>query len=159
MRASIRTSLLRILSATALAVAAVGSTDPALAGMRMGGRGGFHGGGFGGFHGGGFGGFHGGGFGGRGFAGRGFHHGFGFRDRRFGFAGFGGWGGYGYYCDPYWWSVNPWLCSTEPIRFVGLVEARGEPNARQIRLKAKGTDRPLRLFALAGRRSRWCCRG
>ena len=71
----------------------------------------FHGGGFGGggFHGGfGGGGFHGGGFGGRGFAGRGFHHGFGFRDRRFAFVGFGGWGGY--YCDPYWWSVNPYLC-------------------------------------------------
>jgi hypothetical protein len=124
MRTSIRTSILRVLSATALAVAVVGSTGPASAGMRAGGGGGFHGGGggfhgggggfhgggFGGFHGGGFGGFHGGGFGGRGFAGRGFHHGFGFRDRRFAFGGFGGWGGYGNYCDPYWWSVNPWLC-------------------------------------------------
>ncbi len=131
MRTSIRTSILRVLSATALAIAVVGSTDPASAGMRMGGGGGFHGGGFGGggfhgggfggggfhgggfggggFHGGGFGGgFHGGGFGGRGFAGRGFHHGFGFRDRRFAFGGFGGYGGY--YCDPYWWSVNPYLC-------------------------------------------------
>src|ERR1700690_297705 len=94
MRTSIRTSMLRVLSATALAIAVVGSTDPASAGMRMGGGGGFHGGrfgggGFGGFHGGGFGGgfggFHGGGFGGRGFAGRGFFHpGFGFRGRRFG---------------------------------------------------------------------------
>ena len=57
MRTSIRTSILRILSATALAVAVVGSTGPASAGMRMGGGGGgFHGGGFGG------GGFHGGGF-------------------------------------------------------------------------------------------------
>jgi hypothetical protein len=122
MRTSIRTSILRVLSATALAIAVVGSTDPASAGMRMGGGGGFHGGGFGGggfhgggfgggFHGGGFGGFHGAGFGGRGFAGRGFHHGFGFRDRRFAFGGFGGWGGWGgYYCDPYWWSVNPYLC-------------------------------------------------
>jgi hypothetical protein len=61
MRTSIRTSILRVLSATALAIAVVGSTDPASAGMRMGGGGGFHGGGFGG----------------RGFAGRGFHHGFG----------------------------------------------------------------------------------
>jgi hypothetical protein len=113
MRTSIRTSMLRILSATALAVAVVGSTGPASAGVRAGGGGGFHGGGFGGFHGGGFGGrgfggFHRGGFGGRGFAGRGFHRGFGFRDRRFAFGGFGGWGGY--YCSPYWWSVNPYLC-------------------------------------------------
>jgi hypothetical protein len=121
MRTSIRTSILRVLSATALAIAVVGSTDPASAGIRAGGGGGFHGGGFGGggfhgggfggFHGGGFGGFHGGGFGGRGFAGRGFRRGFGFRDRRFGFAGFGGFGGWGgYYCNPYWWSVNPYLC-------------------------------------------------
>ena len=119
MRTSIRTSILRVLSATALAIAVVGSTDPASAGMRMGGGGGFHGGGFGGggfhgggfgggFHGGGFGGFHGAGFGGRGFAGRGFHHGFGFRDRRFAFGGGPGWGGY--YCNPYVWSVNPWIC-------------------------------------------------
>jgi hypothetical protein len=107
MRTSIRTAMLRVLSATALAVAVVGSTGPASAGMRAGGGGGFHGGG-GGFHGGGFGGFHGGGFGGRGFAGRGFHRGFGFRDRRFAFGGFGGWGGYG--CSPYWWSVNPYMC-------------------------------------------------
>ena len=43
MRTSIRTSILRVLSATALAVAVVGSTDPASAGMRMGGGGGgFH---------------------------------------------------------------------------------------------------------------------
>ena len=92
MRTSIRTSILRVLSSSALAVAVVGSTGPASAGMRAGGGGGFHGGGFGG----------------RGFAGRGFHHGFGFRDRRFAFGGFGGWGGYG--CSPYWWSVNPYLC-------------------------------------------------
>jgi hypothetical protein len=105
MRTSIRTSILRVLSATALAIAVVGSTDPASAGMRAGGGGGFHGGGFGDFHGGGFGGR---GFGGRGFAGRGFHRGFGFRDRRFAFGGFGGWGGYG--CSPYWWSVNPYMC-------------------------------------------------
>ena len=59
MRTSIRTSILRVLSATALAVAVVGSTGPASAGMRAGGGGGFHGGG--GFRGGGFGGFHGGG--------------------------------------------------------------------------------------------------
>ena len=108
MRTSIRTSILSVLSATALAIAVVGSNDPASAGIRAGGGGGFHGGGF---HGGGFGGFHGAGFGGRGFAGRGFHRGFGFRDRRFAFGGFGGFGGYGgYYCDPYWWSVNPYLC-------------------------------------------------
>ena len=95
MRTSIRTSILRVLSATALAIAVVGSTDPASAGMRMGGGGGFHGGGFGG----------------RGFAGRGFFHpGFGFRGRRFAFVGFGGWGGWGGWCNPYWWSVNPWLC-------------------------------------------------
>jgi hypothetical protein len=126
MRTSIRTSILRVLSATALAIAVVGSTDPASAGMRAGGGGGFHGGGFGGggfhgggfggggfggFHGGGFGGFHGAGFGGRGFAGRGFHRGFGFRNRFAFGGGFGGWGGWGgYYCNPYWWSVNPYMC-------------------------------------------------
>jgi hypothetical protein len=106
MRTSIRTSLLRVVTATALAVSVVGSTGPASAGMRAGGGGGFHGGGgFGGFHGGGFGGR---GFGARGFADRGFHHGFGFRDRRFAFVGGPGWGGY--YCNPYVWSVNPWMC-------------------------------------------------
>jgi hypothetical protein len=46
MRTSIRTSILRVLSAAALAVAVVGATGPASA-MRAGG-GGFHGGGFGG---------------------------------------------------------------------------------------------------------------
>jgi hypothetical protein len=96
MRRSIRTSILRVLSAAALAVAVVGSTGPASA-MRAGG-GGFHGGA--GFHGG-------GGFGGHGFANRGFHHGFVFRGRRFAFVGSPGWGGY---CSPYWWAVNPWLC-------------------------------------------------
>ena len=108
---SIRTSILRVLSATALAIAVVGSTDPASAGTRMGG-GGFHGGGFGhedilahayaqcrGFH------------GGHGFANRGFDHRFGFRGQRFVFVGSPGWGGYyGSYCSPYWWAVNPWLC-------------------------------------------------
>ena len=92
------TSILRVLSATALAIAVVGSTDPASAGMRMGG-GGFHGGGFGGFH------------GGHGFANCGFDHRFGFRGQRFVFVGSPGWGGYyGSYWSPYWWAVNPWLC-------------------------------------------------
>jgi hypothetical protein len=87
--------MLRVLSATTLAVAVVGSTGPASAGMRAGGGGGFHGGGFGG----------------RGFAGRGFHRGFGFRNRFAFGGGFGGWGGWGgYYCNPYWWSVNPYMC-------------------------------------------------
>ena len=94
MRTSIRTSILGVLSAAALAVAVVGATGPASA-MRAGG-GGFHGGGF---HGGGF---HGGGFAGHGFANRGFH-----RGRGFAFGGSPGWGGY---CSPYWWAVNPWLC-------------------------------------------------
>jgi hypothetical protein len=84
MRTSIRTSILRVLSAAALAVAVVGATGPASA-MRAGG-----------------GGFHGGGFGGHGFANRGFH-----RGRSFAFGGSPGWGGY---CSPYWWAVNPWLC-------------------------------------------------
>jgi hypothetical protein len=88
MRTSIRTSPLRVLTATALAVAVVGSTGPAWAGMRTGGGGGFHGGDFGGR-----------GFGARGFADRGFHPGFGFLDRRFAFGGGPGWGGY--YCNPY----------------------------------------------------------
>jgi len=106
MRTSIRISILRVLSATALAVALVGSTGPVSAGIRTGG-GGFHGGGFGSFGGHGIG----GGFPGHGFADHGFHHGFGFRGRRFAFVGFPGWGGYyGYYCSPYWWAVNPWLC-------------------------------------------------
>jgi hypothetical protein len=90
MRTSIRTSILRALSAAALAVAVAGSTDPASA-MRAGGGGGFHGGGFGG----------------HGFANRGFHHGFVSRGRGFAFGGSPGWGGY---CSPYWWAVNPWLC-------------------------------------------------
>ena len=88
MRTSIRTSILRVLSAAALAVAVVGSTGPASA----------HGGG---------GGFHGGGFGGHGFANRGFHHGFVHHGRGFAFGGSPGWGGY---CSPYWWAVNPWAC-------------------------------------------------
>jgi hypothetical protein len=97
MRTSIRTSILRVLSAAALAVAVAGSTGPASA---HGGGGSFHGGG--GFHGGGF---HGGGFGGHGFANRGFHQRF--RGRGFAFGGSPGWGGY---CSPYWWAVNPWAC-------------------------------------------------
>ena len=92
MGTSIRTSILRVLSAAALAVAVGGSTGPASA-MHAGG-GGFHGGGFGGF-------------GGHGFANRGFHHGFVSRGRGFAFVGSPGWGGY---CSPYWWAVNPWLC-------------------------------------------------
>jgi len=112
MRTSKMTSILRVISATALAVAVAGSVVPASAGVRMGG-GGFGGGGF---HGGGFGGpgFAGRGFNGgfgRGFAGRGFHHGFFFRGQRFVVVGSPGWGGYySYYCSPYWWAVNPWLC-------------------------------------------------
>jgi hypothetical protein len=105
MRASIKTTLAGVLTATALAVATIGGAAPASAHM-------FHGGGgFGhGFAGRGFGGF-GHGFAGRGF-GRGFGHGFAGRGYARGYGGYGGYGGYygGYYCDPYWLLINPLMC-------------------------------------------------
>ncbi len=93
MRASIKTTLAGVLTATALTVATIGGAAPASAHM-------FHGGG-------GFG--H--GFAGRGF-GRGFGHGFAGRGYARGYGGYGGYGGYygGYYCDPYWLLINPLMC-------------------------------------------------
>jgi hypothetical protein len=110
MRASIKSTVAGILTATGLALAPVGAATPASANTFHGG-GGFQGGGFhgGGLHGG-FAGGHFGGFGGRHF-GAGFGRGYGGYGGYGGYRGYAGYGGYGGYpCNPYWVLVNPLMC-------------------------------------------------
>jgi hypothetical protein len=125
MRTSKMTSLLGVLSATVLAVAVAGSVVPASAAIRMGG-GGFHGGGFG-----------------RPTLAAGLIAGsriatfvadLAFGDSALYSWDFPGWVPYyGYYCSPYWRSVNPWIRLVGPAVSGSFARGLAKPLSGQSR--------------------------